>query len=102
MKASDLSEPAILAVLARQPGVWHGHWTGCAEFGNQVLDPTHPDAPEKVLIAKLRSMERRGIIGGCGCGCRGDWHWPPNVTGASADVARRYAAEAAALIAAAP
>jgi hypothetical protein len=29
--------------------------------------------PEKVILAKLRSMERRGMIDGCACGCRGDF-----------------------------
>lgn len=29
--------------------------------------------PERVLLAKLVAMKRRGLIDGCGCGCRGDW-----------------------------
>ena len=29
--------------------------------------------PPKVVLAKLRSMERRGVINGCTCGCRGDF-----------------------------
>lgn len=73
VKAGDLSEPAILALLAERPGVWHTHWTP-ADPMPRVYDPTHPDAPEKVLLAKLRAMERKGLIEGCGCGCRGDWH----------------------------
>lgn len=32
-----------------------------------------PDVPRKVLLAKLASMIRRGIIDGCTCGCRGDF-----------------------------
>ena len=30
-----------------------------------------PVWPEKVLLAKLRSMLRRGLIDGCACGCSG-------------------------------
>lgn len=72
MKASNLSEAAILATLNEQPGVWHTHWADAGSMP-RVYDPTHPDAPEKVLLAKLRAMVRKGLIGGCGCGCRGDW-----------------------------
>lgn len=71
MKAGDLSEAAILALLNEHPGEPHTHWD--VGGGLRVFDPAHPDAPEKVLTAKLRSMVRRGLIRGCGCGCRGDW-----------------------------
>lgn len=73
MKASDLSEPEILALLSRRPTVWHTHWSGTGSMP-RVYDPTHPDAPEKVLLAKLRAMKRKGLIDGCDCGCRGDWN----------------------------
>ena len=29
--------------------------------------------PEKVLLAKLKSLVRRGLLDGCACGCRGDF-----------------------------
>src|SRR5215471_9823205 len=29
--------------------------------------------PEKVLLAKLRRLVRRGLLAGCACGCRGDF-----------------------------
>lgn len=29
--------------------------------------------PPKVVLAKLRSMIKRKVIGGCACGCRGDF-----------------------------
>lgn len=79
MKAADLSEPAILAVLAKNPGEWHTHWTGDGAM-LKVLDPEHPDAPQKVLVAKLNKMVRKGMIGGsypCPVDGRGDWYWPP-------------------------
>lgn len=73
MKASDLSEEAILSVLRARPGVLHTHLPPYGDPTPRVYDPTQPTAPEKVLLAKLRSMARRGLIDGCGCGCRGDW-----------------------------
>ena len=30
--------------------------------------------PPKVVLAKLRSMVKRGLIEGCTCGCRGDFY----------------------------
>lgn len=29
--------------------------------------------PEKVVLAKARALIRRGLLNGCGCGCRGDF-----------------------------
>ena len=28
---------------------------------------------EKIWLAKMKSMIRRGLSGGCDCGCRGDY-----------------------------
>jgi predicted transcriptional regulator len=36
-----------------------------------VIVPTN--TPEKVMHAKMRALYRRGLVGGCDCGCRGDW-----------------------------
>jgi len=44
---------------------WISHWT---------LGPDwFPDVPEKVVLAKLRKLLKRGLVAGCACGCRGDW-----------------------------
>lgn len=32
------------------------------------------DFPPKVVLAKLKSMVKRGLIHGCTCGCRGDFY----------------------------
>lgn len=32
--------------------------------------------PLKVVLAKARRLIKRGVIGGCACGCRGDFHYP--------------------------
>jgi len=74
MKASDLSDEGILSVLRQRCGVWHTHFPSTGGVMPRVYDPSFPDAPQKVLLAKLRSMCRRGLIRGCACGCRGDWH----------------------------
>lgn len=76
MKASDLDEVVILASIKNAPKFTLGqqelvrsmtHWQG---FDNSICDQ---GAPQKVLLAKLRAMEKKGLIEGCACGCRGDW-----------------------------
>ncbi|QFG11500.1 hypothetical protein I5G87_gp76 [Mycobacterium phage Ekdilam] len=32
-----------------------------------------PGVPWKVVLAKFRRVEGRGLARGCDCGCRGDW-----------------------------
>ena len=36
-----------------------------------------PDVPPKVILAKCRNLIKRGMLGGCGCGCRGDFEVKP-------------------------
>lgn len=73
MKASDLSDERIIGVLMQQEGRWHTS-LGPNEWKPHIYDPAFPDAPRKVLLAKLRSMIKRGLINGCACGCRGDFY----------------------------
>lgn len=32
-----------------------------------------PNLPEKLVLGKMRMLMRRGLVTGCGCGCRGDF-----------------------------
>ncbi len=36
-----------------------------------ILDAFPSGTPEKIVIAKLSSLCRRGLIDGCTCGCKG-------------------------------
>ncbi len=71
VKAADIPDAAILALLTEEDQCT---WDLAAYF----------PFPQKVVHAKLRRMGRRGLIHGCACGCRGDWHLP------SADERRGY------------
>lgn len=42
--------------------IWAARWDVAAMIG----------FPEKVVLAKLRSLMKRGLVSGCPCGCRGD------------------------------
>ncbi len=74
MKASDVNEEEIITAILNSPinpltnkPSWATHWQG---FPNSIPDQGFL---QKVLLAKLRAMKKRGLIEGCGCGCRGDW-----------------------------
>lgn len=73
-QAKHLSVDDVLAVIRRleTDGAWSGkrrrwvnRWEVEAEFA---------DFPWKVVLAKCRSLLKRKVIGGCPCGCRGDFY----------------------------
>jgi hypothetical protein len=79
-KASDIPDEMILKYLAQHQGRWTMLFR--TEFSTWLNN--HPQSlyrrtvvpdgtPEKVLRAKMRSLYKRGLVGGCPCGCRGDF-----------------------------
>jgi len=72
MQAKDVDEAVILKFLAGHQGRWATHWDQPTKMIT-VRDVVPPPVPAKVLLAKMRSLYRRGLVGGCDCGCRGDW-----------------------------
>lgn len=70
MKCKDIPDKPILEFLSRNPKQWH-NWYFKDQFDvSQVM----PDGiPEKIILAKMRMMIRRGVVDGCDCGCRGDF-----------------------------
>lgn len=67
-KCSDIPDEPILILMAS--GEQFGHWDISR---HSVLSAMPPDLPEKLPLAKMRQLLRRGLVEGCGCGCRGDW-----------------------------
>lgn len=72
MQAKDISDRDVLKFLAQHQGRWATHWE---DFGTvpTVLHAMPEGTPEKLRLAKMRSLHKRGFVGGCDCGCRGDW-----------------------------
>ena len=73
MQAKDLSDARMYEALAAVRGrrgvpQWSSLWDVQGEL---------PKVPPKVVLAKLRSMVKRGVLRGCACGCRGDFEIPP-------------------------
>jgi hypothetical protein len=71
MKCSDIPDKDILEILYETHGYipgqgWASHcWGKLGEYFKQF--------PAKFGLAKMRQLHRRGLVGGCPCGCRGDW-----------------------------
>jgi hypothetical protein len=64
MQCKDLPELPILERLeeSKKPLT---HWG--------FNDLFQEDIPDKLRLAKMASLLRRGLVDGCSCGCRGDW-----------------------------
>ena len=49
-------------------------WRDTPEWkANSVLLAMPKNTPEKLALAKMKQMIKRGIVSGCPCGCRGDF-----------------------------
>lgn len=82
MQCKDIPDQAFLDAVLATPGVtgtdatapdsWRMRW-----MVRETLETALGHAiPEKLFLAKAKTLVRRGFLGGCGCGCRGDYHIP--------------------------
>lgn len=71
MQAKDISDKDVLEFLSKHQGKWSTWGKG---YGMPTVQDAMPEGtPEKVQLAKMKSLQKRGFIGGCMCGCRGDF-----------------------------
>lgn len=70
VQAKHITDEQILYVIDLCE-VNEGRWTLIWD-----LEYYYPMIPRKVLLAKCKSMIRRGLLDGCPCGCRGDFERP--------------------------
>jgi hypothetical protein len=71
MQAKDVPDRPVLEFLASLNGEW-ANWYSIGH-PRSVRNAMSPDTPEKVVLAKMRQLKKRGLVDGCGCGCRGDF-----------------------------
>lgn len=76
VQAKHIDDREVLALIdALRMSPWPGD-VGPREDPRWVLTPeierALPAYPWKVVLAKLRALEKRRLISGCLCGCRGD------------------------------
>ena len=86
-QAKNIPDESILSVLADYQGQW-SFWSSnnSLKFGKDKngmniekyedwhsIQVVPSEVPHKVFFAKLKSLHKRGLTGGCVCGCRGDF-----------------------------
>lgn len=69
MQCKDIPDEPILRFIENHKGDW------CFLYGDLrcVVNAMPSGIPEKLILAKMRMLMRRGLIAGCDCGCRGDF-----------------------------
>lgn len=79
-QAKDVNDRIVLEFLERlshaPPGGRWANWCQQADgepWARSVLRACPYGTPPKVALAKMRRLMRRGLVTGCGCGCRGDF-----------------------------
>lgn len=69
-KCKDIPDMPILRLLAdASPWAWVRRYRDVP----CILDAMPPGTPERLALAKMGMLMRRGLVDGCICGCRGDF-----------------------------
>ncbi len=71
LQCKDIPDLPILEFLHRHHGRW-ATWFG-NQYDNSVTHAMPSWIPEKLALAKMKVLIRRGLVDGCDCGCRGDF-----------------------------
>jgi len=74
MQCKDIQDADVLAFLLKHKGHWC-NW--CFQDDRNVSASMPPGTPKKLVLAKMTQLIRRGFVGGCYCGCRGDFEITP-------------------------
>lgn len=77
IQSKHISDLDVLNYLYDRQGKWTQLWNGYFKEKDPSVDDVYYAMPEgtpaKVALAKMRSLHKRGYVGGCPCGCRGDF-----------------------------
>ena len=71
MQCKDIKDLPIIEFLYGLAGTW-ANWFG-DEYNNSVTHAMPKGISDKLVLAKMRMLIRRGLVDGCTCGCRGDF-----------------------------
>lgn len=72
MQCKDIPDQTFVDAVRRTTPVgtsWRTRW----DVATELEDAIGP-VPDNLFMAKARRLMARGLIGGCPCGCRGDFH----------------------------
>jgi len=75
IQCKDIPDRPILEFI--EPWTNRGRWcflfSDENQFETSVSNAMPSGLPYKLMLAKMRQLMRRGLVSGCGCGCRGDF-----------------------------
>ena len=75
MKCKDIPDQPIIDWLSKNaPDESRWATWGVGYSMPTVADCMPTGTPEKLQLAKMKQLIKRGIVNGCGCGCRGDFY----------------------------
>lgn len=79
MQAKDIADELFIAAVAacsvRAADRWGsgGAWCTRMDVRDELSERLGVEVPDKIVIAKARTLIRQGRMQGCTCGCRGDF-----------------------------
>jgi hypothetical protein len=74
MQCKDIPDRPVLEFLRKFDGTLGATWFVYEPMpDNTVIHAMPAGTPAKLGLAKMRQLLKRGLIEGCGCGCRGDF-----------------------------
>lgn len=76
MQCKDIPDRPVLKFLRDKASNIGAGWHDLkprAHFMPTVRDAMPPDIPDKLALAKMDMLIKRGLVDGCACGCRGDF-----------------------------
>lgn len=71
MQCKDIPDQPIIDFFYSLNGAW-GTWFNI-DSPNTVVKVFPPNTPDKLVRSKMKSLDKKGFITGCHCGCRGDY-----------------------------
>ena len=73
MQCKDIQDGPIIQWLHKNTHEYRWATWGDGHSMPTVQDAMPKDVPEKLQLAKMRQLIKRGLVDGCTCGCRGDF-----------------------------
>ena len=80
MQCKDIPDAVFLEAVRHTPGLAASNWRMIWNV-HDALEAQVGLVPWNLLLAKARKLIDAGKLGGCPCGCRGDWHLPEECNG---------------------